>query len=200
MERQNNILKEKFESIDDLPLDFTPNLDSKWELVAAALPAKKSSKKPLFIWYLSGVAALFLAVITFFWAEPKQDLPLAALTPKVVEKPTAFVAEPKKEIATIKPVNKRKTSLKKREEAPVLVQTKDSIMPALPAVLVAEKVPEKIKSRYVEIDFTDEVYAAKFPKANTSEKLVQFRFFMPETSGFSSTTNGGSPLQLKANF
>ncbi len=200
MERQNNLLKEKFESIDNLPLDFTPNLDSKWELVAAALPATNSSKKPLFILYFSGVAALFLAVITFFWFEPKQDLPLAAPTPKIIEKPTAFVAEPKKEIATIKPVNKRKISIKKREEAPVLVQTKGSILPALPAVLVAEKVPEKIKSRYVEIDFTDEVYAAKFPKANTSEKLVQFRFFMPETSGFSSTTNGGSPLQLKANF
>lgn len=200
MERQNNILKEKFESIDDLPLDFTPNLDSKWELVAAALPAQKSSKKPLFIWYLSGVAALFLAVITFFWAEPKQDLSLAAIAPKVVEKPTAFVAAPKKEIATIKPTYNRKISLKKREEAPVLVQTKDSILPIEANVLVAEKAPEKIKSRYVEIDFTDEVYAAKFPAANTSEKLVQFRFFMPETNGFSSTTNGGSPLQLKANF
>ena len=200
MERQNNILKEKFESIDDLPLDFTPNLDSKWELVAAALPAKKSNKKPLFIWYLSGVAALFLAVITFFWSEPKQDLPLAAIPPKVVEKPTAFVAAPKKEIAIVKHANKRKTSLKKREEAPVWVQAKDSILPAIPAITVAEKAPEIVKSRYVEIDFTNEVYAAKFPLANTSEKLVQFRFFKPEIGNHTNTQGGASLLQFKTNF
>jgi hypothetical protein len=200
MERQNNMLKEKFESIDDLPLDFTPNLESKWELVAAALPAKKSSKKPLFIWYLGGVAALFLAVISFFWAEPKQDLPIAALTPKVAENPAAFVAAPKKEIAIVKPANKRKTSLKKRGEAPVLVQTKDSILPTMPAITVAENAPEIVKSRYVEIDFTNEVYAAKFPLANTSEKLVQFRFFKPEIGNHTNAQGGVSLLQFKTNF
>lgn len=200
MERQNKILKEKFESIDDLPLDFTPNLESKWELVSAALPAKKSDKKLLFIWYLGGVAALFLAVISFFWAEPKQVLPLAILSPKVVEKPAALVVAPKKEIAIVKPTNKRKTSLKKREEAPVWVQAKDTILPAMPAITVAEKAPEIVKSRYVEIDFTNEVYAAKFPLANTSEKLVQFRFFKPEIGSHTNAQGGVSLLQFKTNF
>jgi hypothetical protein len=200
MERQNNILKEKFESIDDLPLDFTPNLESKWELVAAALPAKKSSKKPLFIWYLSGVAALFLAVFTFFWTGPKQDLSVAVLTPKVIEKPIEIVAINKNELANVKTLNKRKTSLNKREETTILVQTKDSVLPIEESKLVAEKVPEKITSRFVEIDFTDEVYLAKFPAASNEKKWVQLKFFVPETNGFSSATNEGSPLQFKTNF
>lgn len=105
-----------------------------------------------------------------------------------------------KEIAIVKPANKRKTSLKKRGEAPVLVQTKDSILPTMPAITVAEKAPEIVKSRYVEIDFTNEVYAAKFPLANTSEKLVQFRFFKPEIGNHTNAQGGVSLLQFKTNF
>lgn len=200
MERQNNLLQEKFESLDDLPLDYQPNIESKWELLAAGLHGKKPARKPKLIWYLSGVAALFLAVLTFFWSEPKQIILPTQVVNIIPDKPQQLVLVKPQVIKESALKIKRKAPIKTRVEAPVLVQTKDSVLPNEPSSLLAEVEPVKQQARFTEIDFTDEVYLAKFPVANSEKKLVQFNFFKPQMGGNVNSNTQESTLQFKANF
>jgi hypothetical protein len=201
MERQNKQVQDMLNSLDDLPLENTPNVASKWEILAMGLQGKKPAKKLSLMVYIIGMAALFFAVLIFFWAEPKQDLPLAQVANKIGEKP--LYLSPSKVIknSVLKPINKKKNVVKMNaDEPPVLVQAIDSFLPLESTKLLSNQEPVKVKPRYVEIDFTNEVYAAKFPSANSSQKLVQFRFFKSETSNHTKTQGGSSLLQFKTNF
>jgi hypothetical protein len=201
MEKQNKQFQDMLDSLDDLPLENTPNVASKWEILAMGLQGKKPAKKSSLMVYIIGMAALFFAVLIFFWAEPKQGLPLAQVANKIVEKPLYLSPSKVMKNSVLKPINKKKNVVKMNVvEPPVLVQAIDSFLPLESTKLLSLQEPVKVKPRYVEIDFTNEVYAAKFPSANTSEKLVQFRFFKSEISNPSNTQGGSSLLQFKTNF
>lgn len=200
MERQDKILQEKFESLDDLPLDFKPNLESKWELLSAGLHTKKSDNRPKLFLYISGIAALFLAIFFMFRPEPISPKMDSALTLKEPVKKEFPLIEENKSAITIAPVSYKRRLTKKKEILEQISPTIDSIVAKEEPILLEVVEPIKEAPRYVEIDFTNEVYLARFPAANTEKKLVQFRFFKPELGSQSLGSSEASPLQFKANF
>jgi hypothetical protein len=56
----HNIVKQKIDSINSLPPNYEPNLESKWELLEASL--KPNKKKPFIFWFnrIGAVAAVLL--------------------------------------------------------------------------------------------------------------------------------------------
>lgn len=66
---QDKQIREKLNSLDTLPEDYTPSLDSKWELLQAGQPVKKQ-KQPYF-WYAAAASLLLLLGFGFLFLNRK---------------------------------------------------------------------------------------------------------------------------------
>lgn len=92
--RSDKIIQDKINSVNDLPEGYTPNLNSKWELLQAGLKPKQNKKTVLYyIQRASAVAAIFLLIGGSGLLMIKKPAKLTASSVKI-DTPNDHVASP----------------------------------------------------------------------------------------------------------
>jgi hypothetical protein len=162
----NNIIKQKIDSINSLPQNYEPNLESKWELLEASL---KSNKSKPFIFGFNRIGSAAAVLLLFGGIG---IYVIKVIKPANLKKPaTAQVQRIEKENYT-KPSLKKDSmanakqdvivkpkSLKKITEAePLMITENKHIDTPIISVAIAENmVIESVKKykRFTEIDFEE---------------------------------------------
>jgi hypothetical protein len=181
----NKIIQQKIEAVNSLPEGYSPNLNNKWEIIAAGLTPKK---KPLFLYFnkISAIAAILLLIggISLFLRKSfKKNDVIKPIIVQVnpIEKPLVqtIVTNPKSVTSCPKLVSPptlyrlvsadsyRQTT---EDEQESVVQNesikKDSfILLEKPAIVLAEATPKKTK-RFTEIDFNEPIIQEKITPIN----------------------------------
>jgi hypothetical protein len=206
----DNIIKEKIATITALPENYTPNLNSKWELLQAGLPKQK---KPLVLYInnISAIAAILLLIaglaIQYFTAV-NQPIAKPALisfakeqeVPKLA--PTLLVQEQKNKLKKIKTKAIQKTKevsgVAQLIEIPIV--NTDSINLAPVQTPIALVPLSKKNKRFTEIDFDAPNYQAP-ANNNVAANTPSFKLgFFSNLSATNTTTQKQSTLLLKHNF
>lgn len=170
----HNIIKQKIDSINSLPPNYEPNLESKWELLEAGLKPNKS--KPFLFWFnrIGAAAAVLLlfggigmygikviqsnGVKKPVVAQVKRNFKKENLTQ--VDKETGIKINAK----TISPKQQKNTKVKStkiiEELAPLLV-LKNEVIDTLsvPVFIKENRIVETVKKqkRFTEIDFGETI-------------------------------------------
>lgn len=178
----DKLIQQKIDLVNSLPEGYSPNLNNKWEILAAGLAPKK---KPLFLYFnkISAIAAMLLLIggISLFFIKTikRNDAikPIVTL-PKPIEKET--IVSKTKETECPKLVssptlfrlvsadNYRQTTEDKKQIEIIQSESiiKDSfILVEKPAIILAEVTPKKTK-RFTEIDFSEPIKQENTPPIN----------------------------------
>lgn len=201
------IIKEKIEGLNDLPVGYTPNLQSKWEVLENGL---KPEKKPLlFAWskYLSIAASLLfiggasLLLIKQTSTKPK---PQAAIVVQPKRKIDVAKAPVLSTTIKVKQVYAKSSNIQKVSVEQVLPQTdtlkSNTTPPDQPLALVealVETIPAKKPKRFEEIDFNTPVIGASVP-TQTYVESQKFRFRL--NIGGSAKITSSKPTQPEIGF
>lgn len=195
MNRLNNdVIREKLNSLDTLPEGYSPNLTSKWEVLEAGLGEKTERKKPVLFWVkrISTVAAIALFIGgsgVLLIQRPnkpvKQKAQLKEVISPVDEQPVLVVNK------NTKPVISRRTKtagkqpesvvkplpVKANEEGPVSETFTQMQEPMQETEAVATATNERVKrpARFTEVDFNEPVITAQ-PPSPSLVKAQRFRF------------------------
>ena len=180
-------IKEKIESLTDLPVGFTPNLASKWEVLENGL---KPEKKPLvFAWrkYLSMAASLLfiggagLLLIKNINTKPplanavKQEIKLPPTNLQVAKAPIKINKKRLDNVRSKKVVSPQPVLLPQADTAaPEPVFVEQPIVPT-EAIAVAEPTLAKKPKRFEEVDFNTPVIGTTVP-TQTYVESQKFRF------------------------
>ena len=206
----NKIIQQKIDSVNSLPEGYSPNLNNKWEILAAGLAPKK---KPFFLYFnkISAVAAILLligGVSLFFIKTIKRNdaaKPVVSITKPVkkgilvsktieTECPK-LVANSYRNATTFYRLVRTPTEDKKAIE---IIQNesikKDSfILLEKPTIILAEATPKKTK-RFTEIDFNEPIIQEKIIPTNMAFNQ-RFSFKI----GASMQSNAGNANSFQAN-
>ncbi len=169
----DNLIAQQIASLDTLPADYTPNLESKWQLLETTLVEQRKSKRKLLLILRAAASIVFivslsLLYITFTKSTPK-TLPATShnskpmiLAPQNKTPETLTAAMEKKSPQKMQTVEKERTipTLQieapptdlEQEQAPMITENKPSedtvqMLAALP------KSAKKTKTRYIQMDF-----------------------------------------------
>jgi len=178
----DKLIQQKMDAVNSLPEGYSPNLNNKWEILAAGLAPKK---KPLFLYInkISAIAAMLLLIggVSLFFIKsikrndaikPVVSIPKRIEKEKIVSK-TNEHAQPKmlSSPTLFRLVSadnyRQKTEDKKQIE---IVQSEsiknDSfILLEKPAIILAEATTKKTK-RFTEIDFYEPIIQEKTTPIN----------------------------------
>lgn len=178
----DKLIQQKIDSVNSLPEGYSPNLNNKWEILAAGLTPKK---KPLFLYFnkISAIAAMLLLIggISLFFIKTikRNDAikPIVTL-PKPIEKEkidskTNEHAQPKMLSSPtlfrlVSADSYRQTTEDKKQIEIVQNESiiKDSfILLEKPAIILAEATLKKTK-RFTEIDFNEPIKQESTPPTN----------------------------------
>ncbi len=226
---QDKKIREKLDSLDTLPEGYNPSLDSKWELLLAGQP-KKKTRQPYF-WYAAAASVVLLLTFGYlFWpAANNQIISTVAQQTAPAKKPVSAKPETMQtetEVAAIMPVttsNIRAGAVKngsKKQEKTRTIKASEEIITAVknpePAaeqtILTAQPEPEllaseavkpakKRKPKFVEMDFEAPV-ETKIPFQETQTAQVQFRLkLLPQTAETHPTLiQAEKPFRLQHTF
>lgn len=178
------IIKEKIEGLNDLPVGYTPNLQSKWEVLESGLKPKK--RRLFFIWnrYTSIAAAfLFIGGAGLLLIKNINNKPQSA----DVVKPKIEVPEANLQVVTIPAKETEKRVRNFRSKKPTRLQ--QVMIPQLdtaiqdpifiehiePVVATLETTAIKKPKRFEEIDFNTPVIGTSVP-TQTYVESQKFRF------------------------
>jgi hypothetical protein len=208
----NNIIKKKIDAITALPDNYTPNLNSKWELLQAGLPKQK---RPLvfYIKNISALAAMLLLIggfaIQYF---SKSSKPVAKSTlisyHKEKEIPkresTPITQETKNKVQKTKtPIRLKKTSVAEQVLEMPIVNT-DSISVTPVQTLIALAPVTKKNKRFTEIDFdapVQQAYTNNTTNNNVAATAPSFRLgIFSNLAAANTITQKQSTLLFKHNF
>jgi hypothetical protein len=107
---ENKIIADKMHSLQDLPEDYQPNLDAKWSILEAGLPASK--RKTGFLFRYAAAAILLLGSFGLLWKfYPAKKVPGQEVVTRSV--PVAIKSEKPAVAITIQPVRKSPAGIKK---------------------------------------------------------------------------------------
>jgi hypothetical protein len=168
----NNIIKQKIDSINNLPQNYEPNLESKWELLEAGL--KSNKPKPFVFWFnrIGSVAAILLlfggiGIYVIKVVKPTNlKNPATAQVQRIEKKEYGKLSLKSNSMANIQPINTNKDviikpkKLKKviEKEPPLMITENKHLDTPIHSVTIAEnKVIETVKKykRFTEIDFEE---------------------------------------------
>lgn len=167
----NNIIKQKIDSVNSLPQNYKPNLESKWELLEASLKSNKS--KPFIFWFnrigsAAAVLLLFGGIGIYFIKVIKPSnlkKPATAQVQRIEKEDYAKPSLKKDSMAIAQPINTNRDvivkpkSLKKITEAEPLMTTENKHIdtPIISVAIAENKVIETVKKykRFTEIDFEE---------------------------------------------
>ncbi|MFZ4799084.1 MAG: hypothetical protein ACOYMA_16400 [Bacteroidia bacterium] len=171
----DKLIQQKIDSVNSLPEGYSPNLNNKWEILAAGLTPKK---KPLFLYFnkISAIAAMLLLIggISLFF--------IKTIKRKEAVKPVVSVTKPIEKEKIVSKTNKTESPIlvvksdripteNKRIEKPIEIVQSESIkndsfiLLEKPAIILAEATPKKTK-RFTEIDFNEPIKQENTPPTN----------------------------------
>lgn len=205
----DKIIQQKIDSVHSLPEGYSPNLNNKWEILAAGLQPKK---KLVFLYFnkISAIAAMLLliGVISIFLIKSfkKNDVIKPIIVQlKPIEKPLAhtIVTNPKlinscPRLASSKTLYRlvRTPTEDNKQIEIVQIETikKDSfILLEKPIFALAQATPKKTK-RFTEIDFNEPIKQEITPPTNMAFNQ-RFSFKI----GASMQNNTGNANYIQAN-
>jgi hypothetical protein len=178
----DKLIQQKIDLVNSLPEGYSPNLNNKWEILAAGLAPKK---KPLYLYFnkISAIAAMLLLIggVSLFFiktikrndaVKPIVYLPKPIEKEKIVSK-TNEHAQPKMLSSPtlfrlVSADSYRQTTEDKKQTEIVQIESiiKDSfILLEKPAIILAEATLKKTK-RFTEIDFNEPINQEKTPPTN----------------------------------
>ncbi len=194
---ENKIIRDKINTIENLPKDYTPSLDSKFELLMAGIPEPSKKRKRIWIIIPWGVAAgvAFLVVLNQSSNE-KKIITSKAPTRKQITLQNDYVVKTdnqrkvivnkKNPTQNIKPVE---TDTIYKKENIVFIQepnkTAEYIIPPIindsvtnTAIVKFEKTSQtKLKKhRFAEIDFNDNSTTEPVLESTAKRLKVEFKF------------------------
>ncbi len=214
METANNIIKNKIDSVTDLPEGYVPNLNSKWELLQAGLPQQpeKKERKPV-LFYIQRVAAVaamllmiggssLLLIKKTNTAKPQAQVTPTSTQPTEKIQPVLTNTKPL-EMAQVKSaqISPKPT---KTSQQPIII---DSVQQVPSPIINPEPTPEPMLAQAVpmpvitEVDFTEPVLQSTTP-TDVLVKAQRFKFKLGigETQGLNATTNKPSSIGLRTSF
>lgn len=206
---EDKVIKQKINSVTELPAGYNPNLQSKWELLQAGLePRKKRS----LLFYVSGAAVA--AMLLMIGGAGLYYIKLSALNK--AEKKTVIAMPVKKEplikdsiqphqLVEVKQKTKR-TYLQKQNVQVQIKAVQDTMMEAphheLPMVITEEAIAAQPvrRKRFTEIDFSEPVITDKQPsEAFIASQRFKFKIGFGTSSNAAAAENP-SILGLKKNL
>lgn len=184
----HNIFKQKIDSINSLPSNYEPNLESKWELLEASL--KPNKKKP-FIYWFNKIGAV-AAVVLLFGAIGIYGLKI--IKPTNIKKPVTtqvYPIEKEKQGAKAdltnniqlvvthqKVIAKQKKATITTELKPPLLTEKNPVdTPNTFMAVVEKKVEQTVKkqNRFTEIDFGETTVTKPLEIKVASTQNIKFK-------------------------
>ena len=168
----NNIIKQKIDSVNSLPQNYEPNLESKWELLEASLESNKP--KPFVFWFnrigsaaailllLGGIGIYVIKVIKPTNSKKTATAQVQKIEKKEYEKPSLK----SNSMTNAQPINtnrnviiKPKKLKKVIEKEPPLMITENKYLdtPIRSVIIVENRTMETVKKykRFTEIDFEE---------------------------------------------
>lgn len=151
--RSNKIIQDKINSVNDLPEGYSPNLNSKWELLQAGLKPEQNKKPVLYyIQRASAVAAMLLLIGGS-----------GLLIIKKPTKPTASnITTNNKNIVSVAPNTERVNAVEEKKTIPSPQKTNKKVMVNAPIQLAVNTPNTSIDSS------TQKVEVVNQPIANTT--------------------------------
>jgi hypothetical protein len=167
----NNIIKQKIDSINSLPQNYEPNLESKWELLEASLESNKP--KPIVFWFnrIGSAAAILLlfggiGIYVIKVVKPTNlKKPATAQVQRIEKKEHGKPSLKSNSMANIQPINNNKDVVVKQkklkkviEKEPLMItETKHLDTPIHSVTIVETRTMETVKKykRFTEIDFEE---------------------------------------------
>lgn len=201
-------IAEKINGLDQLPEYYTPNLELKWGIIEAGM---EKSHKPVWVWWYSAAAVVFIAGLIWFIQPAHQMADLPAPLVKENQTAVSVKANPIQE----KPVHAEKSGNKKKQAvqmvpittAAVAEISREQEVTQQPAVTtdtllqVAQTKGVIPKQRYVELDFSDGIEQSS---PQTTIAAQQFRFKLGNWPAFSKTGSGikqtDIPVRIQKTF
>ncbi len=199
-------IAEKINGLDQLPEYYTPNLELKWGIIEAGM---ERSHKPMWIWWFSAAAVIFIAGLIWFVKPADQTANLPAPLVKEYQASVTFKANPiqEKSVHAEKRVNTQKQAAQTVPLTAVAEISREQEVTQQPAVttdtLLQVAQSERIipKQRYVELDFSDGIEQSS---PQTTIAAQQFRFKLGNWPAFSKTGSGikqtDIPLRIQKTF
>jgi hypothetical protein len=216
---ENKKIREKINSLDELPESYHPNMASKWSLLEAGLDG--NDNKRIIAWKRIAVAAVLLmiagsAFVLFNYKQTSQlsekstviknastlseaNVPNASTSLSMTEQ--QLVLEIKGNLRPIKKINEKKLLPvpAKEEDRIAVIPVKDSIVQPLAPVketgMLTANAPKAKKRRFIELDFNDEVCMDKPVEPVTASHKFSFRIGTDKASG-SEDNAGGLTIRL----
>lgn len=194
---ENKLIRDKINTIENLPKDYTPFLDSKFELLMAGIPESDKKRKRIWIIIPWGVAAgIALLLMINQTSNEKKIITAKTPTPKQISSQNDFVVKTgtqKKDINKIKnpSLNNKPIDIDTiyKNENIVFIQepnkTAEYIIPPIindsvtnTAIVKFEKTFQtKLKKhRFAEIDFNDNSTTEPVLESTAKRLKVDFKF------------------------
>lgn len=218
---EDNLIADKLASLSDLPGDYAPNLESKWEVLETSLIETRKNKRK-FIFTLRVAASLIITGIlaVFFIGKHTSTRSTSALT-QTVSLPNTEVKRFQKSVSPdiIQPELKSKSQFPKKRFLKTRVKVSPQIKsdylftqtieqtgntPVIESAIVQhlpiqEPPHKKEKSRYTQVDFEDPAILKTVPIQTTISSNFQIKFFKqnpPDQIGMQDQTESKS-LRIK---
>ena len=213
METANNIIKNKIDSVTDLPEGYTPNLNSKWELLQAGLPQQpeKKQRKPVMFYMqrAAAVAAMLLMIGgsgLLLIKKPNTAKPHAQATAKPdqqLAKQQVLPSAKTIQVAAVKSTHVENKPTKINQQ-PIII---DSVIQAPSPIITPEPTPQPMLAQaeplpiITEVDFTEPVLKSTTP-TDVLVKAQRFKFKLGigETQGLNAATNKPNTIGLRTSF
>ncbi|MES2689477.1 MAG: hypothetical protein V4658_03690 [Bacteroidota bacterium] len=201
---ENKNIRQKINAVTDLPVGYTPNLESKWDLLEAGFNKKENKAVGFYIRYISGIAAALLLIGGAGLYIIKNNKPVA----RQVQQASAH-NEPA--VIPVIPAGEKKTAKKRKETNRIYKEThpvktefviheitplSDSVdQPAtiIPAQLLLTS--DKKTARFVELDFNEPVITDQAPSPVVVESK-RFRFRIGSGSESNAGVQSANPSSL----
>lgn len=211
---ENSTIQQKINSVTDLPHGYTPNLQSKWDLLEAGLNKQERKTSLFYFRYISGIAAALLLIGGAGLYIIKNNKPVTKPAAQQTQ-PLFSVKEPiinegipaTDKSITIKQksanrINKTILPVKAEMSAEIIVQTSDSVVYSIPSEEVQPAlVSNKKASRFVELDFNEPVITDQAPSQVVVEsKRFRFRIGSGNESNAGVESSGTSFFRFRKAF
>lgn len=170
--RSNKIIQDKINSVNDLPEGYSPNLNSKWELLQAGLKPEQNKKPVLYyIQRASAVAAMLLLIGGS-----------GLLIIKKPTKPTASnITTNNKNIVSVAPNTERVNAVEEKKTIPSPQKTNKKVMVNAPIQLAVNTPNTSIDSSTQKVEVVNQSIANTTvnEQVATTERFTEVDFTSP---------------------
>lgn len=170
--RSNKIIQDKINSVNDLPEGYSPNLNSKWELLQAGLKPEQNKKPVLYyIQRASAVAAMLLLIGGS-----------GLLIIKKPTKPTASnITTNNKNIVSVAPNTERVNAVEEKKAIPSSPKTTKKVMVNAPIQLAVNTPNTSIDSSIQKVEVVNQstVNTTINEQVATTERFTEVDFTSP---------------------